>query len=118
CNFLDHVVVCRVVSPETVTIDQVQDPRFSSRHQFVGVHAGLVGQNQGTRGTQVEIVLLQLLLVVRGEIIGGIIQNAELGSVPAQFQNTIAEIVFPTGTVIGSIGGHDINAAKLVHRRS
>src|ERR1700729_1095333 len=78
----------------------------------MGIETRLVGKNQGSRGTQVAIVYVQVLLVEGSEVV----ENAEAVSGPSHFQQAVTVVIPGLRTVVGSVAGDCVDVSELVSR--
>ena len=64
------IIVIGIEVTHLVTIDQIDCAFFACLHQQMLMRSGLVGKQEHATGAEVGIGLIQIILIIRSEVIG------------------------------------------------
>src|SRR5215469_7112118 len=106
----DLAVVIRAEVTHVVTIDDIQLTLFASAEQQMSWTTRLIGQQDGTTGTKIKVVVIEFLLVERSEPV----HNVKSAAGWLQLQCGIAEVAASARDIEIAIRDEDINIAGAV----
>jgi hypothetical protein len=69
-NLLQNLTVVRREHSQVVAIENVDDALLAASDEFMGIGAVLIGKDEGSSGTQIKIVGVEVGHAPRREIIG------------------------------------------------